>query len=149
MSSKVIQVGPQVSTMTSPDVSEGLDNVSLDLDQHPPSLRLLQEPHPKDTDMSEREGPTLLDLLEVGSRRDAFEEALLDLLEVGSQQTAVGGTLPGLVVSLSVEGDCRTVTPESRLDRWGLPEGILGRRIPDLFPVRGEGSCSVVPPACQ
>ena len=114
-------------------VSEVADNVSLG--GQAPSLQLLQEPHPQHADMSERNGPTLLDLLEVGSRRDAFEEALLDLLEVGSQRTVVDATLPGLVLSLSVEGDCRTVTPDSRLDRWGLPEGILGRGIADLLPV--------------
>lgn len=124
--------------MTSPEVTEALDSVSLG--QQAPSLRLLQEAQPQDADVPEGEGPTLLDLLEVGSRRDAFEEALLDLLEVGSQQTAVDGTLPGLVLTLSVEGVCRAVTPDSRLDRWGLPERTLGRQIDDLFPVEVKGT---------
>ena len=74
-------------------------------------------PDQQNVDVAEQEGQTLHDLLEIESRRHAFEKAL-----------------PGLVLCLSQAGDCRAGTPAKGLERWGLPNEILGRNISELLP---------------
>ena len=75
----------------------------------------------------------------------AAEEAIRpgDPLAVSHVSSGAGKALPGLILCLSPEGVCRAVTPPQRLERWGLPDEILGRHLLEVLPPASrETACS-------